>query len=247
MVSLRGRFERDLLFLEHGQVPTEVSGKLIKNLQYDCTSALDRLSDDDVQRLSSALCSNDAFQGTLTLAGNNLTDLSALYLSRVFAKPFSNLTKLDLSDNPSFTTKAGEYIGGSLSSNPAYTISKVSFGKICLESIGLVRMVEAANLNKNIIELDVGIVTDKGLTHLADLLKENTSLEQIQIEETKDHLQYWSDSGRLAFTRMLKSFTQLTKVKIVTVLEGADTQSFLEEIKFYTKNKEAEHEKETQY
>lgn len=108
-------------------------------------------------------------------------------------------------------------------------------------------MVEAANLNKNIIELDVGIVTDKGLTHLADLLKENTSLEQIQIEETKDHLQYWSDSGRLAFTRMLKSFTQLTKVKILTVLEGADTQSFLEEIKFYTKNKEAEHEKETQY
>ena len=160
MVSLRGRFERDLLFLEHGQVPIEASGKPITHLSYDCASDLDRLTDEDVSRLSSALTSNDIFQGTLSLSGNNLTDLSALYLSRVLSKSHTNLTKLDLSNNPALTSKAGEYIGAALSSNPEYKIFKIQLAKTCLENIGLVRMAEAANLNKHILELDFGIVTD---------------------------------------------------------------------------------------
>lgn len=188
MVSLRGRFERDLLFLEHGQVPTEASGNPITHLQYNCESELDRLTDEDVQRLSAALLANNVFQGTLSLVGNNLTDLSALYLSQALSKEHTNLTKLDLSNNPAFTTKAGEYIGSALAANPGYKMFKVQLGKTCLESIGLVRMIEAANLNRHILELDVGIVTDKGLINLAELLKENTSLEQIVIEETSDHL-----------------------------------------------------------
>ena len=157
-------------------------------------------------RLSEALVANEKFQGTLSLASNGLTDLSALYLSKIFEKKFYNITKLDLQGN-AFSSKAGEYICTALANNTSYTIFKVSFAKIHLEDIGLVHMIEAVNQNKNILKLDIGIVTNHGLEQLAELLKENTSLEEIAIEETTDHQKYWSNSGRLAFTRTLKSFT----------------------------------------
>jgi len=60
MVSLCGRFERDLLFLEHGQVPQEESGLLITNLKYDGEQH-EKLSDADIQRFSNALLSNNKF------------------------------------------------------------------------------------------------------------------------------------------------------------------------------------------
>ncbi|MFO0117504.1 MAG: hypothetical protein ACK521_07790 [bacterium] len=94
-------------------------------------------------------------------------------------------------------------------------IFKVSFASISLEDVGLVRLIEACNLNKNILKLNVGILTDGGLARLAELLKGNDSLEEIVIEETKDHQKYWSDHGRHAFTKMLKTFTVLKRVKII--------------------------------
>jgi len=56
-----------------------------------------------------------------------------------------------------------------------------------LESIGLVRIIEACNLNKNIKTLNIGVLTDDGLVQLAELLRENDSLEALEICETKDH------------------------------------------------------------
>lgn len=114
------------------------------------------------------------------------------------------------------------------------------------------RIIEAANQNKHIRKLDVGIVTNHGLAHLADLLKENTSLEELAIEETKDHQKYWSDSGRLAFTQMLKHFTQIKKVKVSSShdREGDEQvkhDTFKEEISFYTQMKKREQEKEKDY
>jgi len=159
MVSLCGRFERDLLFLEHGQIPQEASGLPITNLKYN-GEQLEQLTDDDICRFSNALVANDRFQGTLELQGNGLSDLSALYLAKVFAKrSFNNISKLDLSNN-AFSSKAGEYIGEALADNPNYMIFKVSFAGINLEDIGLVRLIEACNQNKNIMKLNVGILTD---------------------------------------------------------------------------------------
>ena len=108
-------------------------------------------------------------------------------LSRIFEKRnASNITQLYLANN-NFGSRAGEYIGEALSANPDYKIFKLSFEKISLEQIGLVRIIEAVNLNKNILKLDVGIVTDAGLLSLSELLKSNTSLEEIKIAETSDH------------------------------------------------------------
>jgi len=113
-----------------------------------------------VQDLARALQQNNTFQGELLLSENNLSDLTALHLASLFEKQNGqNITKLTLDGN-NFTTKAGEYIGEVLSGNPGYPIRKLSFSGICLESIGLTRVIEACNVNLNIKKIDIGVLTD---------------------------------------------------------------------------------------
>ena len=143
---------------------------------------VERLSDDDIKRLSDALLDNQVFSGPLELQNNNLSDLAALHLSKVFEPDTGfNITFLNLKGN-NFTSKAGEYIGEALSRNPDYPLGKLVFGGICLEENGLVRIIEAVNANKNIVQLNVGIVTDRGLEIIADLLKANDSLQEITMQ-----------------------------------------------------------------
>ena len=137
-----------------------------------------------------------------------------LHLAPIFEKQTGqNIKSLKL-DHNNFTSKTGEYIGGALANNPDYKIKKISFEGICLESIGLVRILEAANQNKNIKKLNIGTITDAGLKVVADLMRENTSLEELEFAETSDHQKYWTDEGRCAFTETIKRHTVLKKVDI---------------------------------
>ena len=146
----------------------------------------ERLTDDDIARLADALLNNQRFSGPLELQNNNLSDLSALHLSKVFEPETGfNINSLNLKGN-NFTSKAGEYIGESLCNNPEYPLGKLVFGGICLEETGLVRIIEAVNANKNIVQLNVGIVTDHGLEIIANLLKDNDSLQEITMAQTTD-------------------------------------------------------------
>lgn len=113
--------------------------------------------------------------------------MAVLYLAPLLEKTTChNIEKLKLDGN-NFTSKAGEYIGMALASNPEYEIKKISFKGMSLEHIGLVRIMEAANANHNIKKLDVGILTDNGLTQLADLVRPNESLDELILTETTDH------------------------------------------------------------
>lgn len=48
----------------------------------------------------------------MNLQNNNLSDLAVLAIAEVLRKPKnSNIVRLNLSNNPAFTLKAGEYIG----------------------------------------------------------------------------------------------------------------------------------------
>ena len=186
MSSLIGRFMRDLPYLEDGCVPLEDSGLEVDKLDYTGEEH-EKLTESDVRDLAQALLDNDEFKGELQLDNNDLSDLAALYLAPIFEKEEGhNITKLKLDGN-NFTSKAGEYIGAALSSNPMYPLKKISFRGISLEHIGLTRVVEAANLNRNIRKMDVGILTDDGLTRLSQLLAENESLEELEFQETSDH------------------------------------------------------------
>lgn len=158
-------------------------------------------------------------------------------MARVFEKTEGhNITKLNLKGNK-FTSRAGEYIGSALASNPDYKIFKISFEKINLETIGLVRVIEAVTQNKNILKLNLGIVTDAGLCELAELLKENDSLEELIIEETKDHQKVWSKKGREAMCNLMREHTQIRKVKLKTKNETKEHELFEKEIEFYAKQK----------
>lgn len=182
---------------------------------------------------------NDEFKGELKLNNNDLSDLAMLHLAPVFEKQNGhNITKLKLDGN-NFTTKAGEYIGNALCANPSYKIKKLSFSGICLESIGLTRVIEACNGNTNIKKLNIGVLTDEGLERLAHLLASNESLEELEIQETKDHQKLWTDRGRNAFTEMLKNGTVLKKVGLAfTKDDDKDSdKEFKAVIKFYTKMK----------
>merc|ERR1712060_355870 len=183
-------------FLRQGLVPQEEGGLEVDKLKYT----------------AEALMTNDQFRGELKLNSNDLSDLAALYLAPIFEKQNGhNITKLKLDGN-NFTTKAGEDIGAALASNPEYKIKKLSFQGICLESIGLVRLMEAVNANENIKYLTVGVLTDDGLVQLAELLRGNNTLEEISFQETKDHQKLWTERGRSAFTEMLKDCTCLKEV-----------------------------------
>lgn len=178
---------------------------------------------------------NSTFRGELHLNCNDLSDLAALHLAPVFEKQNGhNVSKLILDGN-CFTSKAGEYIGGALVANPNYTIKLLSFTGICLESIGVTRIVEACNANTNIKRLDIGVLTDRGLADLAELLRPNQSLEEITIQETKDHQKLWTELGRSAFVNMLKECTKIMRVNLnFTRQECEEDKTFSQEIEFYT-------------
>ena len=47
-------------------------------------------------------------------------------------------------------------------------------------------MIEAVNQNKNVKKLNIGVLTDNGLALMADLLRQNDSLDELKIKETSD-------------------------------------------------------------
>lgn len=151
-------------------------------------------------------------------------------------------------DENCFTTKAGEYIGDALANNPAYPVKMLSFQGISLETIGLTRIIEACNLNRNIKKLHIGILTDEGLQALAQLLATNTSLESLTFQETADHQKYWTAAGKAALVEMLKNGTKLINVEMsFTCDKTPEDEEFVNEITFYTGIQSNEEQKINDY
>ena len=224
MTSLIGRFMRDLPFLREGMIPQEESGAEVTMLDYTGEEH-EKLTDDDINELSQALCCNNKFQGELKLNSNDLSDLAALHLSKVFEKQDgNNVTKLKLDGN-CFTSRAGEYLGHAIGNNASYPIVSITFTGICLEDIGLTRMIEAVNCNTNIKRLDIGILTDAGLKAVSQLLACNTTLESITIQETKDHQKLWTAEGREAFSNLLCNGTKIKRVSLHFTRENEDADN----------------------
>ena len=85
MSSLIGRFVRDLPYLRENLIPQEESGDQVEKLDYTGEEN-EKLTDDDVRDLAEALLQNDVFQGELSLSSNDLSDLAALNLAKIFEK-----------------------------------------------------------------------------------------------------------------------------------------------------------------
>jgi hypothetical protein len=130
------------------------------------------------------------FNGPLDLSKNNgLTDLSALYISEILSSKNkqSHIKKLNIS-GANMEEKAGIFIGDALLANPNYPIEYLKFKEINLEETGLHRILEAANANHHIKRLNVGLVSDKGLNIMSELLAHNSSLHRLEFTESNAKL-----------------------------------------------------------
>lgn len=250
--ELLHHFERDLTFLSQNMVPLQPSGKKIEKLSYEGGKE-QQLTDEHVQRLAEALLKNDKFSGPLKLGKNGLSDFAMLALSEVLKKSsFQNITKLSLEDNNKLTCKTGEYIGQALIDNcENMKLKELKFDGINLECRGLVRIIDAANKTPSLTHLNVGVLTDSALALLAERLAPNKHLKELKFSETEDHQQYWSESSRQAFCDLLKNNTNLKKVKAkfqkCNWKDDGYSKQFVDEIEFYTEQKEKSNEKQEDF
>lgn len=99
----------------------------------------------------------------------------------------------------------------------------------------MTRVIEAVNTNTNIKKLNIGVLTNPGLKAISELLVGNTSLDELEIQETSDTQKLWDDEGRTAFTNLLKESTTLKKISLNFTREGEDVDDrFKKEVRFYT-------------
>lgn len=180
---------------------------------------------------------NNEFSGPLNLSDNGLTDLSALYISKA---EFNGITSLDLSKN-SMSSKAGVFIGEALINKPTYEIEELNFKEINLGEVGLRRILEACNKNGNIEKINIGIVGNKGLALMAELLVDNTTLKKVKFEE--DPQERWEEVAEKAFTEMVAKNIFITKFKLKPIDEEK-SDLFLKEVKFHCKRTKKELKKE---
>jgi hypothetical protein len=82
--------------------------------------------------------------------------------------------------------KVGFYIGDALIKHPNAAIQEILFKNIPLGTQGLFSMLEAANVNRNIKSMHIGIVTDEGLKTVAESMGYNSgNLVRLELQEGK--------------------------------------------------------------
>jgi len=143
-----------------------------------------------------------------------LSDLAALYIQEAIQKEGSkHFNKINFGGNPRLSSKSGVFIGQSLIDNVDHPVSKISFKNCDLGEPGVVRIIEASNCNKNIKKINLGLVSDRSLKSIGELLRTNTSLEKLKFSEHKQKL--WSAQNKELFVQMLKENKTLKKVTFI--------------------------------
>ena len=130
-------------------------------------------------------------------------------------------------------------------------MKELRFDGIDLGCRGLVRIIDAANKTPSLTNLNVGVLTDSALALLAERLASNKHLKELKFSETADHQQYWSEKSRQAFCDLLKNNTNLKKVKArfqkCNWQDDGYSKQFVDEIEFYTEQKEKHNEKQEDF
>ena len=143
-----------------------------------------------------------------------------------------------MSRNCKLSDKAGIFLGDALIANTSHPVKKLSFKKIHLKEDGLVRILEASNANSNIVNLNLGYISDYELHILAMCLKNNKCLDKLKFAEHENSR--WSDSSKIEFIKMIQGHKCLTKVKFDEA-KDSDHKAFKKEIEFYVKKIKKEH------
>ena len=84
--------------------------------------------------------------------------------------------------------------------------------------------------------------------NVARLLEGNLSLDELFMQETKDHQKYWETEARTAFTELLRQGTKIKFVNMVFTREDLEeNQTFQSQVNFYTKMKAQRQQKMENY
>ena len=130
------------------------------------------------------------------------------------------------------TSKAGEYIGEALLSNPGYKIENLNFQSVNFGQLGLQKLCEGSNVCESLISLHVGIVNNEGLHILAEYLKDNKNLKTLGIcfPPTEEP---WKEDGKKAFANLIKKNNHIEEVKFGGGIWQQEYLEYFEEINFY--------------
>ena len=139
----------------------------------------------------------------MNLTHNKLTDLSCLYLKDALSQEgCCNISELILAYNPYLSYKAGVFIGEGLRMNPTHPINSIDLKLMRLGDDGLLRIIEALNLNKNITEANLGIINDQQLKLIAKNLKYSVSLKKLKFQEC--WINPWSEHNKALFIKLIR-------------------------------------------
>jgi hypothetical protein len=144
------------------------------------------------------------------------------------------------------TSKAGEYLGDALLSNPECEIEKMEFKDVCLEAYGLQRLIEAMNVCHHVEKVHFGNITDKGLQIISEHIKPNTGLRKIKFEELESAP--WTEEMQKSFALIFKDHTEIEKVKFDTFDDDLPRNKVFEkELEFYCKKTAGSHKQDKKF
>jgi len=185
------QFQWDLAYLRRNQIPLDLNGREVRELQYGSHS----LTDDSVAQLSSALEGNSTFKGLVSLNSNHLSDLAVLSLCHAFARSFE-ISGLDLAYN-NLTDKSGVYLSKVLPLSRR--LRELTLTGCSLEVVGLQRLLEILPQTK-VETLDVGVVSSKGLGLLGKYVNKVATLRHLTFQEGD----LWSEEAKSSLLTVLR-------------------------------------------
>ena len=196
MATEAQQFQWDLAYLRRNQVPLDLNGREMDELQYGSHS----LTDESVAQLAEALEGNTAFKGAISLNSNHLSDQAVLALGHAFMKTFE-ISGLDLAYN-NLTDKSGVYLSQLLPSSRR--LKELTLTGCSLEVVGLQRLLEVLPATR-LESLDIGLVSDKGLRLLAKHIGKSQTLRHLTFQEGEQ----WSEDAKTGLLLVLRENERL--------------------------------------
>ena len=185
------QFQWDLAYLRRNQIPLDLNGREVRELQYGSHG----LSDDSVAQLSSALEANSTFKGHISLNSNHLSDQSVLSLCHAFAHSFE-ISGLDLAYS-NLTDKSGIYLSKVLPLSRH--LRELVLTGCSLEVVGLQRLLEIMPQTR-LETLDIGVVSSKGLALIGKYVNKVQSLKHLTFQEGD----MWSEEAKSSLLTVLR-------------------------------------------
>ncbi|CAG9335147.1 unnamed protein product [Blepharisma stoltei] len=157
----------------------------------------------------------------IILSNKLLTDLEVLNLTRELQRADTKAKVIDLSFN-NLKDRSGVYIGNLLAQG--YDLKTLKLTGCCIEKDGVQRILETLNNSSKLRSLDIGQVSDIGLSILAKYVPRSEKLKYLAFQEFSEGC--WTENAKRNAIDALYQSQSLLDVEITCL----GHQDFIEEI-----------------